>query len=152
MEFERLRGRNKFRWISIRLLLAAPAVWALLVDVFFTVVFQDPEYWSGNLEMANEGNPFGAAAMGQSVYGVFLMSGWWLLMILLFTVVLPFKIARVFAVAVLLGQTYGATTWIMPRYGFWLAVALWAVNAALFFIFYDLHVKRKNGLSQKPVR
>ncbi len=42
-----------------KLLSLIPALWACLCDTIITIAGQSKEYWDGNLNMANEGNPIG---------------------------------------------------------------------------------------------
>ena len=117
---------------QVKLYALIPAFWASLVDIAVTIVHQSPEYWSGNLAKANEGNPIGNIMMKSHVSGIFVISGIWLVLIGLVGYKLPQKWSRVFLLFVVIAHSYGACTWISGRYGFWWAMALIATNTILY--------------------
>jgi hypothetical protein len=115
-----------------KILSIVPAMSASLIDIIITIVHQPKEYWSGNLRKANEGNPIGALFMEHHVAGLFIISGIWLIMIALLGYFLPEFIRRVFLLFCVIAHSYGASTWLAPRYGFWSAMILIAFNSILF--------------------
>ena len=58
-----------------KLLALVPALWASLFDIIITIKGQSEEYWGGNLNMANEGNPIGNFMMKHHVSGIFVVCG-----------------------------------------------------------------------------
>ncbi len=58
-----------------------PAFWSCLFDVAMTIIHQSPEYWQGNLNRANEGNPIGNLFMKNHASGIFVITAIWLLII-----------------------------------------------------------------------
>lgn len=62
-----------------RLLSLIPALWISLLDICVTIFGQSDDYWKGNLNVANEGNPIGAFFMRNHVSGLFLISGLWVI-------------------------------------------------------------------------
>lgn len=115
-----------------KLFLLIPALWASLFDIVVTIVHQPKEYWSGNLAVANEGNPIGKFMMTNHVSGIFIISIFWLVLIGLLGYYLPRMLSRIFLVFVLIVHGCAASTWISPRYGFWSIIALMIFNSILF--------------------
>ncbi len=131
-------GRNRTnKWINL-----APALIACLIDITVTIVHQPKEYWEGNLNKANEGNPIGATLMANHVSGIFLISGIWIILVVVLGYYLPNKISRYFLLFTLIAHSYGASTWISPRYGFWSAMALILFNTTTYLIANDIINKR----------
>jgi hypothetical protein len=87
---------NSIMMKKVKLLLLIPTLWTSLFDITITTVHQPKEYWNGNLQKANEGNPIGAIFMENHVYGLFFISIIWILIIGLLGYYLPRKISRVF--------------------------------------------------------
>jgi len=121
-----------------KLIVLIPALWASLFDVVITIVHQSKDYWNGNLEMANEGNPIGNFIMKNHVLGIFVISFFWLIVIGVLGYYLPKKYSRIFLLFVLMVHSLGASTWIIPNYGFWTAIILILFNAILFYKIEDL--------------
>ena len=117
------------RWINL-----APALIASLIDITVTIVHQPMEYWEGNLNKANEGNPIGATLMVNHVSGIFLISGILVVLIIVLGYYLPNKISKYFLLFTLIAHSYGASTWISPRYGFWSSMALILFNTITYLI------------------
>jgi len=80
---------------TYKLLLLIPAIWASLFDIGITIINQPKEYWSGNLDKANEGNPIGGFLMKNHVSGLFVISFIWLIIIGLVGYYLPRKYSRI---------------------------------------------------------
>jgi hypothetical protein len=116
-----------------KLLLLIPALWASLFDIVITITHQAKDYWSGNLQLANEGNPIGNFMMTKHVSGIFIISAAWLLLIGLLGYYLPKRLARIFLVFVLIVHCWAASTWI-SRYGFWHEILFMLFNAILFCV------------------
>ena len=111
-----------------------PAYIASIVDITLTIVNQAPEYWQGDLSKANEGNPIGGTLMAMNVSGIFVISGIWLIIIGPLGYHLPGKLSRIFLLFVLVAHSYGASTWISPRYGFWASMLLILFNAVIYVL------------------
>ncbi len=108
-----------------------PAYVASITDIMITITHQAPEYWQGNLSRANEANPIGGTFMEMHTSGIFIVSGVWLLLIGPIGYYLPPKASKVFLLFVLVAHSFGACTWLSPRYGFWSAMVLIAFNSIL---------------------
>ena len=121
-----------------KLLLLIPALWASLFDITITIVHQSKEYWTGNLNMANEGNPIGNFMMKNHVSGIFVISILWLILIGILGYYLPKRISRIFLLFVLIVHSWGASTWISARYGFWFVIIFILFNAILFYKIEDI--------------
>lgn len=121
-----------------KLLLLIPALWASLFDITITIVHQSKEYWTGNLNMANEGNPIGNFMMKNHVSGIFVISILWLILIGILGYYLPKRISRIFLLFVLIVHSWGASTWISSRYGFWFVIIFILFNAILFYKIEDI--------------
>jgi hypothetical protein len=122
---------------KVKLLLLIPALWTSLFDITITTVHQPKEYWSGNLQKANEGNPIGAIFMQNHVYGLFFISIIWILIIGLLGYYLPLKVSRVFLLFCIIAHSFGASSWLSNIYGFWVAMIFILFNSILYFIIED---------------
>lgn len=116
-----------------KLLLLIPALWTSLFDITITTIHQSKEYWSGNLQKANEGNPIGAIFMEKHVYGLFFISIIWIIIIGLLGFYLPRKISRVFLLFCIIAHSFGASSWLSNIYGFWVAMTFILFNSILYF-------------------
>ena len=114
-----------------------PAFWASLFDIIITITHQSKEYWTGDLDKANEGNPIGAFFMGNHVSGIFIISTLWLSLIGILGYYLPRKISRIFLLFTLMAHSYGASTWLSNNYGFWYALSLILFNSIIFYVVGD---------------
>jgi hypothetical protein len=133
---------------TYKLLLLIPAIWASLFDIGITIINQPKEYWSGNLDKANEGNPIGGFLMKNHVSGLFVISFIWLIIIGLVGYYLPRKYSRIFLLFILIIHSYGASSWLSQFYGFWYAIAFMLFNAILFYIIEDF-ANRKGIVESK---
>jgi len=79
-----------------------PALWASLFDAVITIIHQPEEYWTGNLNVANEANTIGNFMMKQHVSGIFLVCGIWLIIIGILGYYIPRKYSRIFLLFVLI--------------------------------------------------
>jgi hypothetical protein len=123
---------------NAKLILLIPALWASLFDVVLTIVHQSKAYWSGDLTAGEEGNPIGAFFMRSHVSGLFVISIAWLMIVAALGYFLPRKISSVFLLFVVMVHSYGASTWLLNRYGFWYVMVLALFNAILFYWAKDL--------------
>jgi hypothetical protein len=101
-------------------LCAAPAILCVL-DNALTLYGQPPEYWQGDYQRANEGNPverwFFHLHPGVFVAGTFL----WVLLFVALIVALPWRAAKVLSLGVALGHVVGANAWLWQEFAlYWL--------------------------------
>jgi hypothetical protein len=131
-----------------KLILLIPALWTSLFDIVITAVYQPKEYWSGNLGVANEGNPIGALFMKSHVAGLFVISFIWIVVIGVLGYYLPRKIARVFLLFVVIAHSFAASTWLVSRHGFWYVMGFILFNSILFYVAQD-HADDRRSHSAK---
>jgi hypothetical protein len=131
-----------------KLLLIIPAFWASVFDIAITIAHQPKAYWTGDLQAANEGNPIGAFFMGNHISGIFVISGFWLLLIGFLGYYLPRKFSRVFLLFTLIAHSFGASTWLSMEYGFWYAILFILINSILFYFVEDLVAKETQQRSE----
>jgi len=134
---KRMRFNNK-------LILLIPAFWACLVDLIVTSLNQPETYWRGDLNAAAEGNPLVYGFMENSVFGIFIFTLLWLIVIIVISYFLTPKICRIFALFALMGHTWGAATWIGFYYGFWYILLFILFNSVLFIFMEDIFTTRNN--------
>ncbi len=132
-----VKATQPSRWINL-----APALIAAIIDISVTIIHQPKEYWDGNLDKANEGNPIGATLMANHVSGLFLISGIWVILIIILGYYLPNKLSKYFLLFTLIAHSYGASTWISPRYGYWSAMVLILFNTTTYLFANDLIKQR----------
>ncbi|WP_066633319.1 hypothetical protein [Labilibacter marinus] len=119
---------NKVKLISI-----IPGFGVALVDIFVTIFYQPASYWQGNLQTANEANPIGAFFMHGHISGIFILSGLWLVLIVVLAYLLPTKLSKVFTLFVLFAHSFGASSWIMGHWGFADMLLFFLSNAILYY-------------------
>jgi hypothetical protein len=129
-----------------RVLKLIPAYFASIIDITITIANQAPEYWKGDLSKANEGNPIGGTLMKMDVSGIFIISGLWLLIIGPLGYHLPNKLSSIFLLFVLVAHSFGAATWVSPRYGFWITMLLILVNSIIYILVNDYTEKQLKNL------
>jgi hypothetical protein len=129
--------KNPSRSIKLRSLI--PAYIASVIDIGITIIHQTPEYWKGDLAKANEGNPIGSTFMQMHVSGIFLISGIWIMLIAPLGYYLPRKLSKIFLLFVLIAHSFGASTWLSPRYGFWSAMVLILFNSIVYILIDELN-------------
>ena len=132
------------RWINL-----APTLIACLIDISITIVHVPKEYWQGNLNKANEGNPLGAIFMANHISGLFIISAIEVVLIMLLGYYLSRKTSRYLLLFVLIAHSCAATTWISGRYGFWSIMALALFNILTYLIANDIIKKRTKASSSQ---
>ena len=121
-----------------KVLALIPALWVSLFDTVITILGQSSEYWNGNLNMANERNPIGNFMMKNHVSGIFIVCGLWMILIGILGYYLPRKLSRVFLLFVLIVHSWGASSWILMKFGFWPVMVFMLFNAILFYRIEDI--------------
>jgi len=117
-----------------KLLLLVPALWTSIFDITITVIHQSKEYWEGDLAKANEGNPIGALFMKNHVSGLFVISGLWIIAIGLLGYFLPRQASKIFLLFCVIAHSFGASTWLSTRYGFWYVITFILFNSILYCV------------------
>ena len=121
-----------------KLIALIPALWTSMFDISLTIIHQTKEYWKGDLNNVNEVNPIGNFVMKNSIYGIFIISIFWLILIAILGYKLPKKISRIFLLFVFIAHNYGASTWLIGNYGFWAFIIFTVFNAVLFYKIDDI--------------
>ncbi|MRT92640.1 hypothetical protein [Ancylomarina sp. 16SWW S1-10-2] len=122
----------------VKLLAIIPAIWASLFDIVITTIYQPAEYWNGNLDLANEANPFGAFVMKYHVSGLFVISVLWLILIAILGYYLPKKISRVFLLFIFIAHSSAGSFWINIHFGFLFMMIYLLLNSILYFKIDDI--------------
>lgn len=117
-----------------RLIIILPAFFAALLDILITIYFQPKEYWNGSLKYHNEANPIGSFAMSESIYGLFIISAIWLIIILILGIFIPYKWISYVSLFILISHTLGGCSWIMINFGFQYQFILIGINTFLFIL------------------
>lgn len=115
-----------------RLIKIFPAFFAAMFDILITIYFQPKEYWNGNLKIHNEANPIGNFAMNESIYGLFIISIIWLLIIIALGLFLPKKWISYISLFIVICHTLGGCSWIMMNFGFQYQFILIGFNTFLY--------------------
>ena len=102
-----------------------------MLDQLLTLWGQSEQYWQGHYEFALEASPPFRWLLQQHPLafeaGIFV----WILLFCLFIVALPTRLAMIAAIAIMMGHTWGASSWLTMRvaHGYWLAIALFVTTA-----------------------
>ncbi len=126
-----------------KLLLLVPALWTSIFDITITVIHQSKEYWDGDLTKANEGNPIGALFMKNHVSGLFVISGLWIIAIGLLGYFLPRQASKIFLLFCVIAHSFGASTWLSTRYGFWYVITFILFNSNLYCVVDNIAHRQK---------
>lgn len=126
--------------------LCIPPAWAMTIDTIFTGVHQAQEYWKGNLTNVNEGNPVVYFFMNNHVYGLFIIYFLWLSLTLTLIYFAPKRIAMAISFAIVIGNSYGAATWIRPFYGFWFIILLFIINGIILALFVEKAILKPEAI------
>jgi hypothetical protein len=120
-----------------KLWLCLPATVLCLIDHSLTMWFQPAEYWNGSYMAAQEMNPqFLWLLQQHPLAGEAGLVGYVLVFCGLI-VALPWRLALVASLALTLGHTWGAGTWIgyhVIPHGYWLTICLCVFSAILVVI------------------
>jgi hypothetical protein len=99
-------------------------------DLVLTLYGQGPHYWSGGRDRVNEANPqFNQLLQYHPL--AFLAGGLgWILVFSTLILVLPRRLSLWLVLGVVMGHTWGMTTWIRslwPEPSYWVCLGLWVV-------------------------
>jgi len=130
-----------------KLLSLIPALWTSIFDITITVVNQSKEYWKGDLTKANEGNPIGAFFMKNHLAGLFIISGLWIIAIGLLGYFLPRQTRKIFLLFCVIAHSFGASTWLSSRHGFWYAIIFILFNSILYNVVDNMVAKENPATS-----
>ena len=104
-----------------------------MLDQVITLVGQSPDYWAGNRALAEEGNPWFLWLLRQHPLAFEAGIAAWVGVFSLVILTFPRRAAMTVSIAIVLGHTWGAATWLCYRfpYGYWITLALFFVSAVL---------------------
>ncbi len=111
--------------------LCLPPFALCMLDQGITLYGQGPAYWAGNYSLAKEGNPWFLWLMRRHPLafeaGIFA----WVAVFSLVILALPRRAAMTVSIAIVLGHTWGAATWLghLFRSGHWLILGLFLASA-----------------------
>jgi hypothetical protein len=97
-------------------LCVAPTALSFL-DTALTLWGQAPEYWAGDYTRCREGNPVLRWCLEQHPAAALAESAAWVVLFGAAVLVLPWRAAKVLALAVALGHVVGASSWLEDRLG-----------------------------------
>ncbi|MGL1891634.1 MAG: hypothetical protein OCD02_08405 [Spirochaetaceae bacterium] len=120
---------------AYKLYIFIPAFIACCIDLIVTTINQPTDYWIRALDKVNEINPVLNFAMRHHILGIFLVTFIWLLIIAFLTLISPEKLSKLICLTIVLGNSWGASTWISRRYGYYYAILLFILNASLYLLF-----------------
>jgi hypothetical protein len=135
------------KWFSWRKLwLCLPALLVCLVDQVLTLGRQPAEYWAGDYLRAQEGSPHGLWLLQIHPLAYAGAAATYMLGFTTLILLLPRVPAQILAVGLVLGHTWGASTWlhpIAPPIGYCLVLGLCGVSAVLIVLGIELSEHRK---------
>ena len=129
-----------------RLWLCLPPFTFCMLDQALTLWNQSQQYWSGNYDVALEGNPIMQRLLSQHpiIYEAGLIG--WIVLFLLLIISLPKRVGMTLSVGITFGHLWGVVSWIMYTafYGYWICLALILVAGLLIVV----GLERYNSLSE----
>ncbi len=122
--------RNRFFGLCL------PPLLLCLLDGTLTLLGQSAEYWAGNYSQANEGSPSFNSMLNLSPWAAVALMAVWIGVFVGIILLLSDTLALIVSIAVTLGHTVGAASWIYFRffrdqYGYQLCNALFLFTAVL---------------------
>jgi hypothetical protein len=135
-----------------KLLLCVPPLALCLLDQTITLAGQSSLYWSGHYADSNEGNPLFNWLLQQ--HPLAFEAGIAVRIVLFgsLILVLPRLAAMVVSIAIVLGHTWGAATWLCwkVQHGYWLALGLFLASAILIVWSWEMFGKRAVLTDRSP--
>jgi len=109
-----------------------PTVWCL-VDQTITLVGQSPVYWKGDYSVANEVNPLYCWLLKQHPLAFEAGIAAWILLFCCAIYFLPRRISMTISVAIVLGHSWGTSTWLSFKfsYGYWIILGLFFLSGVI---------------------
>ena len=120
-----LGDRSKV-WLCV-----APAA-IIGIDVALTLAGQGSGYWSGSYNLANEASPPGYYLLTQHPAAFIAAMAAWVGLLCLTILLLPATASRILSLALVIGHTWGATSWFryVFDWGYWSSIVFFALAAA----------------------
>jgi hypothetical protein len=109
-----------------------------LLDQGLTLLGQPQAYWQGHFAAAFEGNPLLKTMLRHGHAGLLLMP-LWLAVVCGLVLALPRRFAMAASIAIMLGHTWGAATWMswMLPGGYWACMALFGLSGVMIALTWD---------------
>lgn len=122
-----------------KLLLCLPPFALCMLDQLITLFGQSSDYWRGNYSVANEMNPWFNWLLRQHPLAFEAGIAAWVIVFCSVILVLPRRVAMTISIAIVLGHTWGAATWLgmMQPYGYWFALALFLASAVMIVVTWE---------------
>ncbi len=119
--------------VKAKIWLCVPPFALCTLDQGITLHGQAPEYWAGNRSTAIEGNPWFLWLLQQHPLAFEAGILAWICVFSLVILAFPRRAAMTVSVAIVLGHTWGAATWICRQlpFGYWITLALFLVSAVM---------------------
>lgn len=110
--------------------LLAPVVVLCAADMGLTLAGQPPDYWAGNFDTAEEGNPLARPLLvaGPAVFAA--AAAVWLAVVASVVLLWGHPAARWVAIAVAVGHAIGGASWVARHGGWWLLAGCGYLAAA----------------------
>ena len=127
-----------------RLWLCVPPIVLCMVDQLLTLGGQPESYWRGQYDHANEASPPFYWLLRQHPLAFEAGIAAWILLFCLAILVLPRRLAMTLSIAILIGHTWGAASWLTMRgpYGYWLSIALFGAAALTITLSWERYSRR----------
>jgi len=122
-----------------KLLLCVPPFVLCMLDQLITLFGQSSEYWKGRYSVANEVNPLFNWLLRQHPLAFEAGIAAWVIVFCSVILSAPRRVAMTISIAIVLGHTWGAATWLsmMPPFGYWITLALFLTSAIIIVITWD---------------
>jgi hypothetical protein len=116
-----------------RLWLCVPPLVFCLLDQSVTLYCQPARYWAGDRSTAQEGNPWFHWLLMQHPLAFEAGIAAWIAVFALVILFTPRRVAMTISIAIVLGHTWGTSTWLLftVPYGYWLALLLFLASAII---------------------
>jgi hypothetical protein len=104
-----------------------------MLDQSITLFGQAPDYWKGDYSLANEGNPWFNWLLRQHPLAFEAGISAWVGVFSVVILALPRRASMTISMAIVLGHTWGAATWIcfVWPFGYWIALALFLASSII---------------------
>jgi hypothetical protein len=119
-----------------KLWLCVPFAALCVVDFGLTLAGQSPAYWQGNYNAVNEWFPLFALVLRHGPILFLFMSLFWIFVFSTLIVALPDIFSQILSLTLVIGNTWGAMTWLAFRFRFnpLLCILLLVLSATVFII------------------
>lgn len=119
--------------------LCVPPFALCMLDQGITLFGQTSEYWAGNYSVANEVNPWFNWLLRQHPFAFEAGIIAWVSVFSFIILVLPRRSAMTISIAIVLGHTWGAATWIcfVLPFGYWITLSVFLASAIIIVVTWE---------------